>query len=68
MVSKKRPWCSSANTFDLLCTFSIPMFVLLIMMIAFQSSEYTLLAKAQTSPFSGMNFSIPVDVYSKKEF
>src|SRR6185437_2185783 len=65
MVSKKQPRFSSVITFGLIYTFSIPMFVLLIMMIVFQSSEYTLFAKAQTSPFPGMNFSKPVDVYSK---
>ncbi len=55
---------SSINTYGLLSAFSIPMFVLM-MMFAFESSDHNALAQNQSSPLAGMNFSKPVDVYSK---
>ena len=54
---------SSINTYGLVFTFSISMFVL--MMFAFESSNYNAFAQNQSSPLAGMNFSKPVDVYSK---
>ena len=54
---------SSINTYGLIFTFSISMFVL--MMFAFESSNYNAFAQNQSSPLAGMNFSKPVDVYSK---
>lgn len=65
MVPKKQSSFSSTNAYGLIYTFSIPILALLIMMFAFQLSEHTFFAKAQPSPFPGMNFSKPVDVYSK---
>jgi suppressor of ftsI len=44
---------------------SISMFVLIMMMFAFQSPEYKAFAKDQPSSLAGMNFSKPQDVYSK---
>ena len=54
---------SSINTYGLIFTFSISMFVL--MMFAFESSNYNAFAQNQSSPLAGMNFTKPVDVYSK---
>ena len=54
---------SSINTYGLIFTFSISMFVL--MMFAFESSNYDAIAQNQSSPLAGMNFTKPVDVYSK---
>ncbi len=61
MVNKIR---SSINSRGFVYTFSISMFVLM-MMFAFESSNYNALAQNQSSPLTGMNFSKPVDVYSK---
>ena len=73
---------SSINTYELLSAFSISMFVLM-MMFAFDHSNFNAFAQNQSLPFSdiyseqvlskindkdhlaGMNFSKPVDVYSK---
>jgi len=55
---------SSINTYGLLSAFSISMFVLM-MMFAFESSDHNALAQNQSSPLAGMNFSKPIDVYSK---
>ena len=54
---------SSINTYGLIFAFSISMFVL--MMFAFESSNYNAFAQNQSSPLAGMNFTKPVDVYSK---
>ncbi len=54
---------SSINTYGLIFTFSISMFVL--MMFALESSNYDAFAQNQSSPLAGMNFTKPVDVYSK---
>ena len=63
MVSKIR---SSINNRGFVYTFSISIFVLmLISMFAFDHSNYNALAQNQSSPLAGMNFSKPVDVYSK---
>ena len=61
MVNKIR---SSINTRGFVYTFSISIFVLM-MMFAFDHSNYNALAQNQSSPLAGMNFSKPVDVYSK---
>ena len=55
---------SSINTYGLLSAFSISLFVLM-MILAFESSQHNALAQNQSSSLSGMNFSKPVDVYSK---
>jgi len=54
---------SSINTYGLLYTFSISVFVLA--MFAFDHSNYNAFAQNQSAPLAGMNFSKPVDVYSK---
>jgi suppressor of ftsI len=80
MVNKIR---SSIKTSGFVYTFSISMFVLMMMMFAFDHSNYNAFAQNQSVPFAdiyseqvlekindkdhlaGMNFSKPVDVYSK---
>ena len=54
---------SYMNTSGIIYTFSFLMFVLV--MFAFEFSEYDAFAKDQPSPLDGMNFSKPQDVYSK---
>jgi suppressor of ftsI len=58
---------SSIHIQDFIFSISIPMFVLLLI-VAFQSihyGDYSVLAKNQSSPLAGMNFSKSQDVYSK---
>jgi suppressor of ftsI len=64
MIHKIR---SILNTYGLIYTFSISMFVLM-MMFAFEYSGYNAFAQNQSSYLAGMNFSKPVDVYSKNGF
>jgi len=54
---------SYMNTPDIIYTFSILMFILV--MFAFEFSEHDAFAKDQPSPLAGMNFSKSQDVYSK---
>ena len=54
---------SYVNTSDIICIFSFLMFILV--MFAFDFSEYNVFAKDQPSPLDGMNFSKSQDVYSK---
>ena len=54
---------SYLNTSGIIYTFSFLMFILV--MFAFEFSEYDAFAKDQPSPLDGMNFSKPQDVYSK---
>jgi suppressor of ftsI len=61
MIHKIR---SSFNTYGLLFTFSISMFVLM-MMLSFEYSGYNAFAKDQPSPLAGMNFTKSQDVFSK---
>jgi hypothetical protein len=58
---------SAINTYGLIFSFSITMFVLMIL-FAFQSSGYNAFAQNQSSPLAGMNFSKSQDVYSKNGF
>jgi suppressor of ftsI len=64
MIHKIR---SNLNTYGLIYTFSISMFVLM-MFFAFQYSGYNAFAQNQSSYLAGMNFSKPVDVYSKNGY
>jgi suppressor of ftsI len=54
---------SYMNTSGIVYTFSFLMFILV--MFAFEFSEYDAFAQDQPSPFDGMNFSKSQDVYSK---
>ena len=46
-------------------TYTISFLMFLLVMFAFEFSEYDAFAQDQPSPFDGMNFSKPQDVYSK---
>src|SRR5215210_5981281 len=54
---------SYMNTSGIVYIFSFLMFLLV--MFAFEFSEYDAFAQDQPSPLDGMNFSKPQDVYSK---
>lgn len=56
---------SFVNSRGFVYTFSISMFALMMMMFALESSNYNAFAQNPSSPLAGMNFSKPVDVYSK---
>jgi suppressor of ftsI len=64
MIPKIR---SILNTYGLIYTFSISMFVLMTV-FAFQSSGFNAFAQNQSSYLAGMNFTKSQDVYSKNGF
>ena len=63
MIQHVRP---QIKTYTLLCTLALSMFALV--MFSFNHSDQTAFAQNKTSPLAGMNFSKPVDVWSKNGF